>query len=59
MHAEKYLCVKASIGISLYPNDGQDADTLNKNPDTTMYFAKTGIRNTDEFFRSNMDTQVI
>lgn len=38
------LFVTASIGISLYPTDGGDADTLIKNADTAMYKTKKGSR---------------
>jgi diguanylate cyclase (GGDEF)-like protein len=34
------LYVNASIGISIYPGDGADAETLIKNADATMYQAK-------------------
>src|SRR5580658_9896870 len=34
------LHVTASIGVSVYPNDGLDAETLIKNADTAMYQAK-------------------
>ncbi|MFZ6712745.1 diguanylate cyclase domain-containing protein [Undibacterium sp. TC9W] len=53
-HEQKNLYAKASIGISLYPGDGEDAETLIKNADTAMYRAKTAGRNNYEFFRSDM-----
>ncbi|QBB72128.1 EAL domain-containing protein [Pseudolysobacter antarcticus] len=42
--------VTASLGISLYPSDGIDADTLLKNADTAMYRAKEQGRNNFEFY---------
>jgi len=45
------LHVTVSIGISIYPDDGQDAETLIKNADTAMYQAKEGGRNNYRFFR--------
>jgi diguanylate cyclase (GGDEF)-like protein len=45
------LHVSVSIGISIYPNDGQDADTLIKNADNAMYLAKEGGRNDYRFFK--------
>ena len=48
------LHVTGSIGISIYPDDGQDADTLIKNADTAMYRAKEAGRNHFQFFEQNM-----
>lgn len=36
------IVVAASIGISIYPDDGSDADTLLRNSDAAMYRAKQG-----------------
>ncbi len=44
------LHVTASIGVSVYPDDGADAETLIKNADTAMYQAKeTGRGRTISF----------
>ena len=48
------LFITASIGISLYPEDGLDADTLVSNADVAMYQAKNLGRNTWRFFEQRM-----
>ena len=45
-----------SIGISLYPDDGKDFETLRKNADAALYLAKDCGRNTYRFFVSQMNT---
>ncbi|GAC1607767.1 MAG: hypothetical protein NVS3B26_02160 [Mycobacteriales bacterium] len=47
--------ISASIGISLYPDDGEDADTLLRTADAAMYRAKEAGRDTFRFFTSNMN----
>jgi diguanylate cyclase (GGDEF)-like protein/PAS domain S-box-containing protein len=44
------LHVTTSIGISLYPGDGENAETLLKNADTAMYSAKDAGRNNYQFY---------
>lgn len=49
----------ASIGISTFPADGQDADTLIRNADTAMYYAKKKGRNNFQFFNSEMNRRAV
>jgi diguanylate cyclase (GGDEF)-like protein len=44
----------ASIGISVYPADGADSDTLVARADEAMYFAKQAGRNSFQFFSAGM-----
>ena len=48
------LLVTASIGFSVYPEDGRNAETLIKNADMALYAAKESGRNTYRAFRSDM-----
>jgi diguanylate cyclase (GGDEF)-like protein/PAS domain S-box-containing protein len=52
------LVLTASIGISVYPKDGIDVQTLLKNADTAMYRAKEGGKNRLEFFTTEMNAAV-
>jgi diguanylate cyclase (GGDEF)-like protein len=51
------LHVSASIGVSVYPEDGSNAETLVKNADTAMYRAKDKGRGTYCFYTSQMNAQ--
>jgi len=53
------LNISASIGISLYPHDGEDFETLYKNADTAMYRAKHEGRNGYCFFTDEMQRNSI
>lgn len=48
------LHISVSIGISIYPDDGADAEILIKNADTAMYHAKEDGRNNYRFFEPGM-----
>lgn len=48
--AQQTFLVGASIGVSVFPNNAQDADTLLKQADQAMYAAKKNGKNTYHFF---------
>jgi diguanylate cyclase (GGDEF)-like protein/PAS domain S-box-containing protein len=48
--------VSASIGVSIFPQDGGDEQTLMKNADIAMYHAKQEGRNNYQFHSETMDT---
>ena len=49
----------ASIGLSTYPDDGQDAEILLKNADMAMYEGKKRGHNNYQFFRQDMNSRTI
>jgi len=51
--------VTASIGIALFPNDGEDEQTLMKNADSAMYFAKEEGKNNFQFYSSEINSQTL
>src|SRR4029077_8802452 len=53
------LQINGSIGISVYPADGEDAETLIKNADTAMYHAKERGRNNFQFFTAAMNRKAV
>ncbi len=53
------LQITTSIGLSVYPDDGLDADTLIKNADTAMYHAKENGRQSYQFFTPAMNVRAV
>jgi len=53
------LYMTASIGVSMYPEDGLDAETLMKNADTAMYNAKESGRQCYKFFTPAMNIRAV
>jgi diguanylate cyclase (GGDEF)-like protein/PAS domain S-box-containing protein len=52
---EQEVFVSGSVGVSLFPNDGADAETLLKNADVSLYRAKEKGRGSFEFYLPAMN----
>jgi diguanylate cyclase (GGDEF)-like protein/PAS domain S-box-containing protein len=57
--AGRDLHLTVSIGVSVYPDDGQDAETLIQNADTAMFCAKARGGNLYQFFRPEMNARAV
>lgn len=57
--AGKQVMVSTSLGISFYPDDGLEAETLLKNADIAMYRAKSEGKNNYQFFTEEMNREII
>jgi diguanylate cyclase (GGDEF)-like protein/PAS domain S-box-containing protein len=53
------LHVTTSIGVSVFPDDGADAEALIKNADTAMYQAKENGRQSFQFFKPAMNARAV
>jgi diguanylate cyclase (GGDEF)-like protein/PAS domain S-box-containing protein len=53
------LHITTSIGVSVFPDDGSDGETLIRNADTAMYYAKENGRQNCQFFKSAMNVQAV
>jgi EAL domain-containing protein (putative c-di-GMP-specific phosphodiesterase class I) len=51
--------ITTSIGISFYPQDGGDAESLMKNADSAMYFAKEEGKNNFQFYSTEISSQTM
>lgn len=55
---QRELILTASVGIALYPGDGENPSELLRNADSAMYHAKSHGRNTFSYFTSEMNCEV-
>jgi len=51
--------LSASVGIAVYPQDGDSAEVLIKNADTAMYRAKSGGRARSVYFKESMNVEAV
>ena len=56
---EHSLSSSFSMGVALFPDDGEDFDILMQKADTAMYHAKEAGRNSHRFFTEQMNLQVV
>ncbi len=53
------IFVTGTLGITVFPDDGEDTETLLKNADTAMYKGKGEGRNTFRFFTAKMNAEAL
>ncbi|WP_228548294.1 EAL domain-containing protein [Sporosarcina obsidiansis] len=53
------IFIAPSIGISMYPDDGEDYDTLMRNADSAMYLAKESGKSTFQFFTKELYNDLV
>ncbi|MEW8506335.1 MAG: EAL domain-containing protein [Candidatus Thiodiazotropha sp.] len=56
---ERDIYIGASVGITIYPDDAVNADSLLRNADMAMYQAKERGRNNYQFFTASMQQQTL
>ena len=56
---EYELQVSTSIGVAIFPSDGDSIETLVHNADIAMYHAKESGRNNFQFFNAEMNAQIV
>ena len=57
--ADQEIFIDASIGICIYPDDAKEVDSLLKNANTAMHFAKERTRGSFQHFRSQMNERLV
>jgi diguanylate cyclase (GGDEF)-like protein/PAS domain S-box-containing protein len=55
---DEEITISASLGIAVYPDDGDSVDELLKNADAAMYHAKEGGRNSFSYYKREMNVSI-
>jgi len=56
---ETEVYITASVGISLFPDDGEEIEALVKNADTALYYAKELGRNNYQFYSATINDNAL